>query len=316
MKCPNCKNEVFPEWKRCPYCEYKPHVCSKQECSYGWLPNNAHFCPLCGSPVKGEENLGLKEIIKKTIGTISSSSVSLLASSSSNLSSPSDEKHDLDIVIGDVSFKMISVKGGSFLMGATEEQGNDFYNDERPVHRVTLSDYYIGETVVTQALWKAVMGYNPSYYKGDNLPVEKVSWDDCHEFLKQLNKRTGKTFSLPSEAEWEYAARGGNKSKGFKYAGSNDVNKVAWYSEDGKFETHVVRQKEANELGLYDMSGNVREWCQDNWKRDYNATPDSSYRVVRGGGCDNNAKLCRVTCRYFYTPSFVSAHVGFRLILH
>ena len=200
-------------------------------------------------------------------------------------------------------------------MGATAEQGNDFYDDERPTHRVTLNDYYIGETVVTQALWKAVMGYNPSYFKGDDLPVERISWEYCLEFLKQLNTRTGKTFHLPTEAEWEYAARGGHKSKGFKYAGSNDVDKATWHSDNSGFETHVVKQKAANELGLFDMSGNVREWCQDSWRNSYNAKSDDSYRVVRGGGCDNNAKLCRVSCRYFYTPMFVSAHVGFRLIL-
>ena len=263
MKCPNCNNEVFPEWKRCPYCEYKPHVCSKQECSYGWLPNNAHFCPLCGSPVKGEENLRIKEIIEKAIETVSLSSPPSNPCNPSSHSSPLNDSNDLDFIIGNVSFKMVAVKGGSFLMGATDEQGNDFYNDERPTHRVTLRDYYIGETVVTQALWKAVMGYNPSYFKGDDLPVEKISWEDCLEFLKQLNTRTGKTFYLPTEAEWEYAARGGHKSKGFKYAGSNDVDKVAWHNANSGFETHVVKQKAANELGLFDMSGNVREWCSD-----------------------------------------------------
>ena len=148
-------------------------------------------------------------------------------------------------------------------MGATSEQGEDADSDEKPAHQVTLSDYYIGETEVTQALWKAVMGTNPSNFKGDSNPVEKVSWNDCQEFIRKLNSLTGRTFRLPTEAEWECAARGGNQSKGYKYSGSNKIKDVAWYDGNSKDKTHAVKTKPSNELGLYDMSGNVNEWCWD-----------------------------------------------------
>ena len=186
-----------------------------------------------------------------------------------------------------VSFKMVKVAGGTFKMGATEEQESFAYYDEKPVHEVTLSDYYIGETEVTQELWGAVMGSNPSYHKGTNLPVDSVSWDDCQDFIKELNSLTGKNFRLPTEAEWEFAARGGNKSKGYKYSGSS-----MWYRDNSNGETHVVVTKLPNELGLYDMSGNVWEWCQDWYDSHYysnspknNPTGPSSgyFRVMRGG---------------------------------
>lgn len=306
MKCPNCEKEVSPEWKRCPYCEYKPKTCSKQGCQSGWLPAVAHFCPLCGSPVKGEENLRLKEFIEKTIANVSSSE----HSDCSFLSSGSD---DLDIVVGNVSFKMIRVEGGSFLMGC------DDFEDEKPVHRVVLGDYYIGETVVTQGLWNEVMG---SQKEGDNLPVEYVSWERCQEFIKQLNKMTGKTFRLPTEAEWEYAARGGRKSQGFKYAGSNDIDMVAWYEKNRKGNTHLVKQKAANELGLYDMSGNMWEWCQDWWGR-YSSSSQTNpigplggtCRVYRGGSYNYGAHSCRVTCRCGAKPDNCFSNLGFRLVL-
>ena len=313
MKCPNCKKEVSPEWKRCPYCEYIPRVCSKQGCQSGWLPAASHFCPLCGSPVKGEENLRIKEIIERAIANVS-------ASEHSDYSSLSSDRNN--IVLGNVSFKMIYVEGGSFLMGATAEQGRDAYRDEKPAHRVTLDDYYIGETVVTQALWKAVMGDNPSHFKGDNQSVENVSWEDCQGFLKQLNKMTGKTFRLPTEAEWEYAARGGRKSRGFKYAGSNNIDEVAWYDDNSEGRIHPVKQKAANELELYDMNGNVWEWCQD-WYGSYSSSaqtnptgPSSgSSRVVRGGSWSNLARGCRVAYRNYCAPHFRFNDFGFRLVL-
>jgi len=152
---------------------------------------------------------------------------------------------------------MVFVEGGTFMMGATSEQESDAFDWEKPAHRVTLSDFYIGKYEVTQAQWKAVMGSNPSYFKGDNLPVERVSWGDCQEFIRKLNERTGLTFRLPTEAEWDYAARGGNRSRGYKYSGSDDPDEVAWYWDNSGIKTHPVGQKRANELGLYDMSGNV-----------------------------------------------------------
>ena len=224
--------------------------------------------------------------------------------------------------VNGVSFTMIAVKGGTFTMGATSEQGSDAYSDERPTHQVTLSDYYIGETEVMQELWKAVMGSNPSYFSGTNLPVECVSWNDCQTFITKLNQLTGKNFRLPTEAEWEYAARGGQKSKGYKYAGSNALSDVAWYWDNSSSKTHPVKQKQANELGLYDMSGNVWEWCQD-WYGNYGSAaqtnptgPSSgSYRVCRGGGWYYSASGCRVADRGGDSPGSRYSDWGFRVVL-
>ena len=208
-----------------------------------------------------------------------------------------------------VSFKMIRVDGGTFTMGATSEQGSDAWDSEKPAHQVTLSSYHIGETEVTQALWGAVMGSNPSLFKGASRPVEQVSWDDCQIFIGKLNSLTGKTFRLPSEAEWEFAARGGTKSRSYKYSGSNNLSSVAWYTDNSSSETHPVKTKSPNELGIYDMSGNVWEWCQD-WYGSYssgsqtNPTGPSSgsYRVIRGGCWYGLARGCRVSCRKIYNP--------------
>ena len=223
--------------------------------------------------------------------------------------------------VNGVSFNMIKVQGGTFTMGATAEQGSDAASNEKPTHQVTLSDYMIGETEVTQELWKAVMGSNPSRFSGTNLPVEEVNWYDCQRFIKKLNQLTGKNFRLPTEAEWEYAARGGQKSKGYKYAGSNALSDVAWY-RDNSSKTHPVKQKQANELGLYDMSGNVWEWCQD-WRDWYSSSaqtnpkgPSSGLsRVVRGGGWDSSASWCRVAYRYGSSPEYSHSYLGFRVVL-
>lgn len=222
--------------------------------------------------------------------------------------------------VNGVQFTMVAVEGGTFTMGATSEQGSDAWGDEKPAHEVTLSDYYIGQTEVTQALWEAVMGSNPSFFKGDNLPVESVSWDDCQVFIQKLNQLTGKQFRLPTEAEWEYAARGGRKSQGYKYAGGNDIGLVAWYEDNSGNETHPVATKQANELGVYDMSGNVWEWCSD-WYGDYTSSsqsdpqgPSSGFRrVFRGGGYYGSARDCRVSFRSDYTPDFRDNFLGLRL---
>ena len=227
------------------------------------------------------------------------------------------------ITVNGVSFTMIAVKGGTFTMGATAEQGSDANSDEKPTHKVTLSDYMIGETEVTQELWKAVMGTNPSYYKGTNLPVEYVSWEDCQNFIAELNAMTGKQFRLPTEAEWEFAARGGNKSNGFKYSGSGSIDKVAWYEGNSSSnKTHPMKQKQANELGIYDMSGNVSELCQD-WYGSYSSSaqtnptgPSSgSYRVSRGGSWIHNATYCRVSYRCPVEPTGNGPLLGLRLAL-
>ena len=232
-------------------------------------------------------------------------------------------QNELVFNVNGVQFTMKRVEGGTFLMGATAEQGRDADIDEKPAHQVTLDSYYIGVTEVTQALWQAVMGSNPSEFKGDNLPVEQVSWDDCQKFIQKLNQLTGQTFSLPTEAQWEFAARGGNLSKGYKYSGSNTLIKVAWYyNNNSNDKTHPVAQKQPNELGLYDMSGNVWEWCQD-WYGDYSSSsqrnpmgPSSgSERVYRGGDGDGIEWNCRVSYRYGRYSGYRDSSFGLRLAL-
>ena len=225
--------------------------------------------------------------------------------------------------VNGVSFDMVEVEGGTFTMGATAEQTGVF-GDEKPTHQVTLPSYYIGKTEVTQELWQAVMGSNPSNFTGKNLPVEKVSWDDCKTFIAKLNALTGKNFRLPTEAEWEFAARGGNKSRGYKYCGSNTLSDVAWYVDNSDNKTHPVAAKAPNELGIYDMSGNVLEWCNDWYSSSYytsesqtNPTgPDSgSSRVRRGGSWNYSENTCRVSYRGNNTPSFRYNYLGLRLCL-
>ena len=217
---------------------------------------------------------------------------------------------------------MVYVEGGTFTMGATAEQGSDADGFEKPTHQVTLSTFYIGKYEVTQAEWKAVMGTNPSHFKGDNLPVEFVSWDDCQEFIRKLNELTGKQFRLPTEAEWEYAARGGKRSYGAKYAGGGDIGNVAWYKENSNSTTHPVGLKRANELGLYDMTGNVWEWCQDRYGK-YSSTSQTNPqgpgsgrdRVLRGGCWGNVARYCRLSGRIYDFPGIRTNGIGLRLVL-
>ena len=239
-----------------------------------------------------------------------------------------------EVTVNGVTFQMIKVKGGTFTMGATAGQGTAAYDDELPAHEVTLSDFIIGQTEVTQELWQAVMGSNPSQYQGDlSLPVEKVSWDDCQAFIAKLNQMTGLTFRLPTEAEWEFAARGGNKSHDYMYAGSDYLDSVAWALSNipsqqagtSGYGTQPVAQKQPNELGLYDMSGNVYEWVND-WYDVYSADaqinptgpgPDEGchYRVNRGGAWNRAARSCRVTLRNYAAPSSAYSNIGLRLVL-
>ncbi len=226
-------------------------------------------------------------------------------------------------VLNGIEIKMVKVEGGTFTMGAsgTDTEAND---DEYPAHSVTLSTYYIGQTEVTQQLWRAVMGNNPSYHTGDVFcPVEEVSWNDCQTFISKLNEMTGQNFRLPTEAEWEFAARGGNKSRGFMYAGSDDLNEVGWCNGgDSNTTTHPVATKLPNELGLYDMSGNVREWCSDRYgsysaanQTDPQGPTSGTYRVHRGGGSGNKATACRITQRFRFGPSSVLSYLGLRLAM-
>ena len=221
--------------------------------------------------------------------------------------------------VNGVEFNMVNVVGGTFMMG------NDNYWYSKPSHQVTLSDYSIGETEVTQELWYAVMGGNPSNSSGSGqLPMEKLTWNDCQEFITKLNELTGKTFRLPTEAEWEYAARGGILSNGYIYSGSNNIDEVAWYKENSNGITHIVKEKMPNELGLYDMSGNVIEYCQD-WFGDYTSSAvvnptgplSGTHCVSRGGGCINMNGVCSVYFRggdFKYTIKGLNGeHYGFRL---
>lgn len=221
-----------------------------------------------------------------------------------------------------ISIEMVRVESGSFMMGATQNM-EESHESAKPAHIVTLTnDYYIGKYEVTQALWQTVMGYNPSEFKGESLPVENVSWDDCQAFVNQLNKMTGKEFRLPTEAEWEFAARGGNKSKGYKYSGSNDIVDVAWYEGNSGGKTNAVGTKQANELGLYDMTGNVWEWCQG-WYYAYSNSPKNNPaggkyptdRVHRGGGWFDDVESSLLCYRMVGTSSFSAYMIGLRLVL-
>ena len=217
--------------------------------------------------------------------------------------------------------EMILVEGGTFTMGCTN---GECWGDgrEEPVHPVTLSSYKIGKYPVTQQEWVAIMETNPSYLQDDNLPVEMVSWKDVQEFIDQLNEATGKQYRLVTEAEWEFVARGGKLSKGYKYSGSDNLDEVAWYNINSGGAANPVGIKAANELGIYDMSGNVWEWCND-WygiySEDAQTDPQGhargSGRVIRGGSWINGAQHCRISTRFNTNPSLRSVNMGFRLAL-
>lgn len=225
------------------------------------------------------------------------------------------------IVVDGVSFTMVMVEGGTFSMGATKEQIRP-ESDEIPIHDVTLSSFYIAETEVTIALWDAVMKDNSCVPGVENNPKGGLSWDDCKEFISRLNKMTGYTFRMPTEAEWEYAARGGNRSQGYMYAGSDLLDEVAWYRDNSDGKAHAVAQKKPNELGLYDMSGNVYECCQD-WYGSYTSKAQSnpkgpaigSNRVFRGGSRNCHSSYNRVSFRSNNNPSVRYRDLGLRLAL-
>lgn len=218
------------------------------------------------------------------------------------------------------NFDMVYVEGGTFKMGS-----NNGEEDEKPVHKVTLSSFNIGKYEVTQTQWKAIMGNNPSKFQNcDDCPVENVSWYDIEEFLKKLNQKTGKNYSLPTEAEWEYAARGGKQSKGYEYAGSDTIDNVAQYDGNNNKSTKSVGSKSPNELGIYDMSGNVWEWCNDLYDENYyknspannpTGATEGKYRVLRGGSWLNSAAYCRVASRSYLNPAYRDVNFGFRLCL-
>ena len=297
MKCPHCKGEHLDDFKFCPVtgAKLEPQLksCTNKDCpDYGKaiLPAEAKFCPCCGYAIGGYvSNNNERNVVAmdKEVFTVEG-----------------------------VSFTMIAVQGGTYTLGATSKKGSHARDCEKPAHKETVSDFMIGETPVTQELWQAVMCANPSHFAGDmQRPVECVSWDDCQTFIRKLNQLTGQNFRLPSEAEWEYAARGGNRSKGCKYAGSNDVDTVAWYNGNSNRTTHPVKTKQPNELGIYDMSGNVREWCQDKWCDNYNSPRNSGDRVLRGGSWCYYAGGVRVSTRSDYDPDDRYDDFGLRLAL-
>lgn len=234
-----------------------------------------------------------------------------------------------------VEFKMEYVEGGTFMMGAPDSD-TEAWDDEKPQHSVTLDAFYMAETQVTQELWYAVMGRSIQTQAqlgtlshdlkgvGTSYPMYYISWDDCQEFIKKLNQLTGKSFSLPTEAQWEYAARGGRKSQEYKYAGGNNLDIVSWYDGNSNSQPHPVAQKQANELGLYDMTGNVWEWCQDWFSSDYYSNSpqqnpmgpvSGSYRVLRGGSWSYDPRFCRVSFRSYNNPGHRHDSGGLRLLL-
>lgn len=260
-----------------------------------------------------------------------------------NITKIPNNSRDLTFTVNGVSFTMVYVEGGIFTMGATSEQGNEYHRDERPIHSVTLSDFYIGEVEVTQGLWQAVMGTTISQQQqrdiaeipmrlhdvGDEYPMYYIHCDDCQRFLNKLNNLLsvqlgGKRFVLPTEAQWEYAARGGQKSKGYKYSGSNNLMEVGWYKNNSDEMTHPVGLKLPNELGLFDMSGNVSELCSGwygHYSRKATNNPSTSSKsardlvVFRGGWHRNLSKGCRVSCRQAFPPNIRMHSFGMRLVL-
>lgn len=225
--------------------------------------------------------------------------------------------------VNGVQFKMIKVDGGTFKMGALLND-SDAKKSEMPQHDVTLNKFYIGETVVTQALWHAVMNDYPSFFRGDELPVEQVSYDKIIRFISRLNgllgnQLHGKKFALPTEEQWEFAARGGVKSNGYKYSGSKDINAVAWWQDCSARRSHSVKEENGkipNELGIYGMTGNVWELCDSYWRKDYQTVSIDKFNlVIRGGSWSNIERYCRVTYRGYRSYDYCSNNLGFRLIL-
>lgn len=226
------------------------------------------------------------------------------------------------LTVNGITYRMIPVEGDRFQMGAHQNQSNHMGVNEKPVHWVTVDNYLIGETEVTQDLWHAVMGKNPSEQKGHDLPVESVSWEDCETFIGKLNALTGMKFRFPTEAEWEFAARGGKKSKGYAYSGSDNIDDVAWYYQMRRTQERSVKRKKPNELGLYDMSGNVFEWCQD-WYGDYTSESQTNpqgpssgtFHVYRGGSWSTHSWRCRTSYRSANVTEFDYHFMGLRLAL-
>lgn len=313
MKCPNpnCNKELSNEWKSCPFCGFKLIKDDNTERSPEWLQE-------IRLSSGGENVQGGDTQEKEHSNQPADQSVKIFSSHSDD---------DLIITVGNTSFKMIYVKGGTFQMGATPEQGFSLLllDSRKPVHTVILSDFFLGETVVTKGLWGNVTGEKIIQTNEFNLPKDNVSWYDCNNFIQKLNQITGKKFRLPTEAEWEYAARGGKYGSlsMFKYSGDNDIDAVAWYEDNSDGKTHPVKTKKPNKLGLYDMSGNVEEWCNDYWQGKYSNQQQTNpqgpvsgrYRVSRGGCYSSQPLGCQVSIRNSWPPEYDFCAIGFRLAL-
>jgi formylglycine-generating enzyme required for sulfatase activity len=269
--------------------------------------NTSGTTPYSGSLTFGNHTLRIENEGKKAEKTVSISQTGGETSFTLSFGPP-----PITETVNGVSFDMVAVKGGTFSMGS---------ENAKPIHNVTLSDFKIGKTEVTQALWQAVMGNNPSNFKGDKLPVEQVNWNDIQDFLQKLNKITGKTYRLPTEAQWEYAARGGVFISSTTYSGSNKIADVAWYNVNSNAKTHSVASKQPNELGIYDMTGNVWEWCSD-WYDNYSKSQESNpagslsgtLRVIRGGSWGDGDMYCRSSFRYNFNPNYKNSIIGFRVV--
>lgn len=303
--------------------------CEKQLLYNGLLiANRVYTCTVEYHVSKEEEQSaenamkGQFEEMQQTIKTIQDALAKVTdqpkgQASSSEMQTKIDTLDDvLLFTVKSVTFKMKLVEGGTFSMGSYSGEEN-----EKPVHRVTVSSYYIGVTEVTQELWSAVMDTNPSFFRGDMLPVEKINWQDCQNFLERLRKLTGCAFSMPTEAQWEYAARGGKHSRNYRFVGGNDASKVAWYADNSSFVTQKVGQLAPNELGLYDMSGNVWEWCNDwysepypsNEQTDPEGPPSGQTHVLRGGGYGTKNTDCSPSRRFTY--KYRAKFAGLRLVI-
>jgi sulfatase modifying factor 1 len=220
-------------------------------------------------------------------------------------------KKDTLISLPDFEYKMVWIEGGNYQMGSNK--GRD---DEKPIHNVNISNFFIGQTEITQYQWESIMGNNPSEFKEcKQCPVEQVSWDDIQIFLKKINEKTGQKYRLPTEEEWEYVARGGKESKSYLYAGGNNIKNVAWFKNNSNGKTHPVGKKSPNELGIYDMTGNVYEWTSSGWCADYQKSRDSFTYVLRGGSWNYEEESCRSTYRIHSFPDSRDVNFGFRIVL-
>lgn len=277
---------------------------------------NALFCPTCGWTYVPFQSKKMDERRLNTAKKLWNSRGKAV------IADEETPTQSMPQAIMELIHDMVRVEGGTFEMGGTREQGEDAFEDEKPTHKVTLSTFSIGRYPITQDQWEAVMGNNPSHFKGEKLPVESVSWFDCQEFVKKLNEMTGRHFRLPTEAEWEYAARGGKKGKRYKYSGGNILMQVGWFNENSGGTSHDVGQKSPNELGLYDMSGNIWEWVQD-WKGDFTSEeqinptgPETGLeRVCRGGGWNREIDRARVSYRGDDQPDLRYCSLGLRIAL-